>query len=100
MCLQMGTRAFSFGGGSCGVDLSGMLSAGSKTTDTRGSMAVMVGKQHALPPRQFLCITNSGLHSFIKMRPVDQLRQILAYGDSLDVRRHCNIAPSAHGIAS
>jgi hypothetical protein len=49
----------------------------------RGSNVPLVGlsefaTQHALPPRQFLVLTASGLLTYIKSRPVDELRKLLA----------------------
>jgi len=49
----------------------------------RGAVKPIIGlselaTQHALSPRQFLVFTASGLHTFTKSRPVDQLREILA----------------------
>lgn len=45
--------------------------------------------QHMLPPRQFLCLTSSGLHLIMKYRPVDILREVLGGSrgaDTPDVR--------------
>ena len=33
--------------------------------------------QHFMPPRKFYCLTNTGVHVLIKLRPVDFLRKIL-----------------------
>jgi len=45
--------------------------------------------QHMLPPRQFLCLTSSGLHLIMKYRPVDILREVLGGSrgaDTPDIR--------------
>jgi hypothetical protein len=34
--------------------------------------------QHLHPPRKYLCLTNNGLYTLVKLRPVDQLQDILA----------------------
>ncbi len=34
--------------------------------------------QHLVTPRRFFCLTNSGLHVLMKLRPVDQLYELLA----------------------
>jgi len=47
--------------------------AGQSTVPLRNDLAV----QHALPPRQFLFLTNTALHTMIKVRPLDHLIQIL-----------------------
>ncbi len=49
---------------------------------TRGGSVPLVGlnelaTQHALPPRHFLVLTSSGLLTYIKSRPVDELRKLL-----------------------
>ena len=34
--------------------------------------------QHLYSPRKYLCLTNNGLYTLVKLRPVDQLQEILA----------------------
>ncbi|KAL6064256.1 Nucleoporin 155 [Balamuthia mandrillaris] len=40
--------------------------------------------QHFVPPRQYLCLTNTGLHFLVKMRPVDHLLQLLLNSGGAD----------------
>jgi hypothetical protein len=53
--------------------------------------------QHALPPRHFLCVLSSGLIAFTRQRPLEQLTQALASGDSslIEVRSLCRPARAA-----
>jgi hypothetical protein len=48
--------------------------------------------QHLFSPRRVYCLTNMGLHVLMKLRPVDQLHEILAAAggrdtDELQVQR-------------
>ena len=36
--------------------------------------------------REYLCLTSEGLHRFTKLRPLDQLRQILRHDNEPDLR--------------
>lgn len=47
---------------------------------TRNELAT----QHSLPARQFLCLTNTGLHLFVKLRPLDQLHALLVDSGGAD----------------
>lgn len=41
-------------------------------------------RQHMEPPRKFVVLTSNGVQVFLKMRPVDILRQILADSHGYD----------------
>ncbi|EFC50324.1 nucleoporin 155 [Naegleria gruberi] len=38
--------------------------------------------QHIKPPREFVCLSNNGMHLLVKLRPVDFLQQILQQSQS------------------
>ncbi|KAL9646182.1 hypothetical protein ABK040_008055 [Willaertia magna] len=38
--------------------------------------------QHIKPPREFVCLSNNGIHLLVKLRPIDLLQQILQQSQS------------------
>lgn len=60
-------------------------------------------RQHAEPPRKYVALTAHGAHIFLKLRPVDILRQLLLDGggaDSDSVKAYFNLQREEQACAT
>lgn len=60
-------------------------------------------RQHAEPPRKYVALTSQGAHIFLKLRPVDILRQLLldsCGADSDSVKAYFNLQREEQACAT